>query len=91
MAEMEQSLRIVETAMEQMPGGPGLVNPETGRPIPAAEMVDLAKMGDIYSISGGSAVTCPTLEGSGDAQHASIAADENWSIKHQQRENDTAV
>jgi len=76
MEEMEQSMRIVEAALDDIPSGSVQVNPETGRPIPAAEMVDLAKVGDIYSISGGSAVTCPTLEGSGEAQHPSIAADE---------------
>jgi NADH-quinone oxidoreductase subunit D len=76
MEEMEQSMRIVEAALREIPGGPVQVNPETGRPIPAAEMVDLAKVGDIYAISGGSAVACPTLEGSGEAQHPSIATDE---------------
>ena len=69
-------MRIVETALRDMPAGPVLVNPETGRPIPAAEMVDLAKMGDIAAVSGGCAVTGPTLEGSGRAQHPSIATDE---------------
>jgi NADH-quinone oxidoreductase subunit D len=76
MEEMEQSMRIVEAALDDIPSGSVQVNPETGRPIPASEMVDLAKVGDIYSISGGSAVTCPTLEGSGEAQHPSIAAEE---------------
>ena len=76
MEEMEQSMRIVEAALRDMPAGPVQVNPETGRPIPASEMVDLAKVGDIYSISGSCAVTGPTLEGSGRAQHSSIAADE---------------
>ena len=76
MEEMEQSMRIVETALRDMPAGPVLVDPETGRPIPAAEMVDLAKVGNIASLSGGCAVTGPTLEGSGRAQHPSIAADE---------------
>ena len=76
MEEMEQSMRIVEAALNEIPSGPVLVNPETGRPIPAAEMVDLAKVGDIYSISDGRAVTGPTLEGSGRREHASIAADE---------------
>ena len=74
--EMEQSMRIVEAALRDIPPGPILVNPETGRPIPAAEMRDLAKMGNIPAISGGCAVTGPTLEGSGRAQHPSIAADE---------------
>ena len=76
MEEMEQSMLIVETALRDMPPGPVLVNPETGRPIPAAEMVDLGKEGNIAAISGGCAVTGPTLEGSGRAQHSSIAADE---------------
>ena len=76
MEEMEQSMRIVERALADMPPGPVLVNPETGRPIPAAEMVDEAKMGNIVSISGASAVTCPTLEGANHTQHPSIATDE---------------
>jgi NADH-quinone oxidoreductase subunit D len=76
MEEMQQSMRIVETALRQMPPGPVLVNVETGHPIPAAEMVDLAKVGNIPAISGNSAETCPTLEGSGRAQHASIGTDE---------------
>ncbi|MFP6658456.1 MAG: NADH-quinone oxidoreductase subunit D, partial [Pirellulales bacterium] len=76
MEEMEQSMQIVEAALRDIPTGPVQVDPETGRPIPAAEMVDLAKVGDIYSISGGCAVTGPTLEGAGRGQHSSIAADE---------------
>ena len=76
MEEMEQSMRIVETALRDIPPGPVLVNPETGCPIPAAEMVDLGKEGNIAAISGGCAVTGPTLEGSGRAQYPSIATDE---------------
>jgi NADH-quinone oxidoreductase subunit D len=76
MEEMQQSMRIVETALQQIPGGPVQVNPETGKPIPAAEMVDRAKVGDIISISDRRAVACPTLEGSGEAEHASIATPE---------------
>jgi NADH-quinone oxidoreductase subunit D len=76
MEEMEQSMRIVEAAFDQMPGGPVLVNPETGRPISASEMVDLAKLGDIDAVSGGCAVAGPTLEGSGRAEYSSIATEE---------------
>ena len=76
MEEMEQSMQIVEAALRDIPPGDVLVNPETGRPIPAAQMVDLAKMGEIESISGGCALVGPTLEGSGRAQHSSIAVDE---------------
>src|SRR3989454_6343239 len=83
MEEMEQSMRIVARALRDIPSGPVLVNPETGipailpgRPIPAAEMVDLGKVGNIEAISGGSAVACPTLEGSGAARYPSIATGE---------------
>jgi len=38
MEEMEQSMRIVERALRDMPRGPVQVHPETGHPIPAAEM-----------------------------------------------------
>jgi NADH-quinone oxidoreductase subunit D len=76
MEEMEQSMRIVEVALREIPPGPVQVNPETGRPIPAADMVDLAKVGDIYAIADARAVTCPTLEGSGEDQHPSIATEE---------------
>ena len=70
-------MRIVEKALRDMPPGPVQVNPETGCPVPAAEMVDLAKVGNIVAISGRNTVACPTLEGSGRAQHASIATDES--------------
>ncbi len=76
MEEMEQSMRIVEAALDDLPAGPVQVNPETGRPIPAAEMVDLGKAGDIVQISDRPVVVGPTLEGAGRAQHPSIAADD---------------
>ena len=76
MEEMEQSMRIVEQALRDIPPGPVLVNTETGHPIPAADMVDLAKVGNIKAFSGDSAVTCPTLEGSSRSQHQSIATEE---------------
>jgi NADH-quinone oxidoreductase subunit D len=76
MEEMEQSMRIVEQALRGIPPGPFMANPETGRPIPAAEMVDQAKVGDILSIAGTRAVVDPTLEGAAKPQHPSIAASE---------------
>jgi len=76
MEEMEQSMRIVEAALRDIPQGPVMMNLETGRPIPAAEMVDLAKMGNIEAIAGGCAIAGPTLEGSGRAQYASISSSE---------------
>jgi NADH-quinone oxidoreductase subunit D len=76
MEEMEQSMRMVEQALRDIPGGPVMVHPETGHPIPAAEMVDLGKVGNIKAFAGDSAVTCPTLEGSGRAEHEGIATEE---------------
>jgi NADH-quinone oxidoreductase subunit D len=76
MEEMEQSMRMVEAALRELPGGPVLVSPDSGRPIPAAEMVDLAKAGKIAAIAGGRALTCPTLAGAGRDRHASIATSE---------------
>jgi NADH-quinone oxidoreductase subunit D len=80
MEEMQQSMRIVEMALRDIPGGPVLVNPETGRPIPAAEMVDLGKVGDIGAVAGCRVVTEPTLEGSGKSQHPFIVVDEKRAV-----------
>jgi NADH-quinone oxidoreductase subunit D len=76
MEEMEQSIRIVEQALRDIPPGPFQVNPETGRPMPASEMVDQGKIGNIVSIADTVAIADPTLEGSSKPQHPSIAASE---------------
>jgi NADH-quinone oxidoreductase subunit D len=76
MEEMEQSMRIVEQALRDIPGGPFQVNPETRRPVPASEMVDQAKVGNIPFIRDAYAVTDPTLEGSAKPLQAGIAAPE---------------
>jgi NADH:ubiquinone oxidoreductase subunit D len=76
MEEMQQSMRIIEQALEDIPEGPFLVSPETGKPIAAAEMVDRAKVGDIGGIAGTVAVTDPTLDGSAKPLHLHFSADE---------------
>ena len=76
MEEMQQSIRIVEQALRDIPPGPVRVNPETGRPIPASEMVDQGKMGNIPAIADACAVTDPTLEGAAKPQHPNIEAGE---------------
>ncbi|MSO56764.1 MAG: NADH-quinone oxidoreductase subunit D [Acidobacteria bacterium] len=76
MEEMEQSMRIVEQALKDIPDGPVLVSPETGQPIPAAEMVDQAKVGNIRGIADTVAVTDPTLEGSAKPLHLHIGSGE---------------
>ena len=76
MEEMRQSIRIIEQALRDIPRGPFQADPETGRPMPAAEMVDRGKMGNIAAIADTRAVTDPTLDGSTRPLHANIAADE---------------
>ena len=76
MEEMEQSMRIVEEPLLQIPPGPVMSDPGTGRHIPAAEMVDLGKMGKIAKLIGGCAVAGPTQEGSGREHRAGVATDE---------------
>ncbi len=76
MEEMRQSIRMIEQALRDIPPGPFQAHPETGRAIPAAEMVDLAKMGNIVQIEGARAVADPTLDGASEREHPSIAADE---------------
>jgi NADH-quinone oxidoreductase subunit D len=62
MEEMEQSMRIVEQAFYQMPQGNVIVDME-GREIPAAMMVDLAKMGQTEGLVQLNVDLDPTLEG----------------------------
>jgi NADH-quinone oxidoreductase subunit D len=76
MEEMEQSMRIIEQALRDIPNGPVMVNPGPGDPIPAAEMVDRGKVGDIASIADHVAVTDPTLDGSARPLLLHIAAPE---------------
>jgi NADH-quinone oxidoreductase subunit D len=76
MEEMEQSMRIIEQALRDIPEGPFLVSPATGKPIAAAEMVDQGKVGNIRSIADTVAVTDPTLEGSAKPLHLHISADD---------------
>lgn len=75
MEEMEQSMRIVELALKQIPVGPLQVDRE-GRVIPAAEAVDEAKMGRIEELASVRVAPDPTLEGAHKDQYPSIEAKE---------------
>ena len=75
MEEMEQSLRIVEQALKQIPKGPILVDTE-GKVIPAAEAVDEAKMGRVENLTGARVAPDPTLEGAHRDQYPSLEARE---------------
>jgi NADH-quinone oxidoreductase subunit D len=71
MEEMEQSMRIIEQALDQIPAGPVLLDTE-GNVLPADEFRDEAKAGNIEGVVGKCAKSDPTLEGSNKAQYPGI-------------------
>lgn len=71
MAEMEQSLRMIEQCFQQIPDGPVSGN-LTGEVIPAAEMVDKAKMGETEGLIEEQVDLDPTLQGGTKKYHAGI-------------------
>lgn len=79
MEEMEQSLRIVEQAFAQMPAGNFMVDTE-GREIPAAMMVDLAKMGQTEGLIQLEVNLDPTLQGSTERYFDNMQTDEKRAI-----------
>lgn len=71
MAEMEQSLRMIEQCFEMIPDGP--VSGElTGTVVPAASMVDAAKMGQTEGLMGQEVDLDPTLGGSTRRYHDAV-------------------
>ena len=79
MEEMEQSMRIVEQALKQIPKGPIQVDTE-GNVIPAALAVDQAKMGRVEELAGARVAPDPTLEGAHKDQYPFIEAPEKRSV-----------
>lgn len=73
MAEMEQSLRMIEQCFEQIPDGP-ISGVLTGDVIPASEMVDKAKMGETEGLMGDQVDLDPTLQGSTKKYYEGISA-----------------
>lgn len=71
MAEMEQSMRIVEQALEQIPGGPISVDAE-GRPLDPARFVDQGKLGKTEGLLLVPLRLSPNLEGQQRAAHRSV-------------------
>jgi NADH-quinone oxidoreductase subunit D len=71
MDEMEQSFRIIEQALDQMPDGPVLLDTE-GHVLPADEFRDEAKKGNIDEVRGKCAQFDPTLEGGNKEQRPFI-------------------
>jgi len=79
MEEMEQSMRIVEQALNQMPPGPLNVDQE-GKVLPADVMVDEAKMGRVAGFKQVLVRLDPTLEGSTRGFHAAVNAREKRAV-----------
>ena len=73
MAEMEQSLRIIEQCFQQIPEGPVCAD-LTGEVIAAADMVDSAKMGRTEELMNDEVTLDPTLQGSTRKYHEGIYA-----------------
>jgi len=80
MEEMEQSMRIVERALSQMPEGSVHAADIDGRLLPAAEMVDEAKMGRVAGFRQVRVEVEPTLEGSTRPAHRAINAKERRAV-----------
>ena len=79
MEEMEQSMRIVEQAFRSIPEGNLMVDTE-GREIPAAMMVDLAKMGETEGFVELDVNLDPTLSGGTRQYFDAVEADEKRAI-----------
>ncbi len=74
MAEMEQSLRMVEQCFQMIPPGP-IVGELTGEVMKAADMVDYAKMGETQGLQEIQVDLDPTLQGSTKKYYEGISAD----------------
>jgi len=79
MEEMEQSMRLIEQALTQLPAGAVNVDVE-GRVLPADVMVDEAKMGRVAGFMQTRVVTDPTLEGSTRSHHGLVNAPEKRAV-----------
>ncbi|MBI4669817.1 MAG: NADH-quinone oxidoreductase subunit D, partial [Elusimicrobia bacterium] len=81
MEEMRQSMRIIETALRDIPSGPveadGVRSSDlTPSAMLGSEMVDQAKIGNIAAIISNTAMTDPTLDGSAKPYHTGIKTTE---------------
>ncbi len=74
MEEMQQSMRIIEQALDQIPEGPTNVDPE-GRVIDPDLMADLGKFGKTAGLLKSETLLEPTLQGTGKLVHLEIRAD----------------
>ncbi|MBI1884473.1 MAG: NADH-quinone oxidoreductase subunit D [Chlamydiae bacterium] len=79
MEEMEQSMIMIEQALDQIP--PGVVRiHEQGEPMVAAQMVDEAKMGRIAGIAQRNVLLDPTLQGSTKGFHEKVNVEDKKTV-----------
>ncbi len=74
MAEMEQSLRMIEQCFQQIPDGP-IIGELSGEVMSAANMVDHAKMGETSGLREVQVDLDPTLQGSTKKYHEAVNSD----------------
>ena len=79
MEEMEQSMRIIEQALAELPQGPLNID-MGGNVLPADVMVDEAKMGRVAGFKQVRVTLEPTLEGSARPFHDAINASEKRAV-----------
>lgn len=79
MEEMEQSMRIIEQALAQLPAGALNVDYE-GKILPADIMVDEAKMGRVAGFKQVRVQTDPTLQGTTRQFHSGVEAQDKRAI-----------
>ena len=84
--EMQQSMSIVEKALAQMKEGAVRVD-EKGKEIPAALMVDQAKMGNTQGFWQFEAVTDPTLAGSSEKDQKKLYPENRKDVVLPAKEN----
>lgn len=90
MEEMRQSIRIVEQAMDGIPGGPVSVDVE-GNPIEPAETVDDAKMGLISRITDREVDVSPNLRGQQEDRYFQVNPKEKRVIIPPKQQSYTSI
>lgn len=79
MEEMRQSISILRQALEKIPGGAVMLDPE-GNEVPAEYLIDEAKMGQTGGMCGKGAIFDPTLQGNNRDVYNILQADNKRAV-----------
>lgn len=90
MEEMEQSARIIEQALEKLPGGPVNVDME-GNPIAPATTVDEAKMGRVEEYIDKEVDVSPNLEGQEASRYYQVNPDMKTAVIPPKQKSYTSI